>query len=430
MTTGRVVRFGTFDVERRWRPDGLATLPAITDPAADLVTSAMDELLAVTCGPGDVLFTGADVPPSFQAVLQDAGVDVDHRVAPPDPAAPGATVERRLLSRPPEDLRGTASTPYAVLPETSEVVRALGLRAAVPECRAVRTVSSKSWSNELVRELGLFGAGVVVDSVPRLLEEVEALDGETVLLKDPFGVSGRGTIEVSSPGVLRSVSRVLSRQADRGLAVEVLVQRRFDRVADFSAQFHVRADGRVDWYGVRLIENTGFTYAGSRPVPAELGTRLAELGYRAVLEEVGAALAGAGYHGPVCVDSMLLRDGTLVPVLEINPRMSMGLISILAARRLAGPATRARLAVRTLPTDSPHRTFDALVEDLSASRALFRSGGTGLLPLAANTLLSSRGRLYCAVVARDQDEDRMLDTVLDEVVASLAARRVAVGHAS
>ncbi|SDG51191.1 hypothetical protein SAMN05216553_108422 [Lentzea fradiae] len=426
MTSARTVRLGTFDVEARWRPAGLATLPAVRDPGGDAVSSAMDELLVVACDPGDLLVTGAEVPPSFLTVLGDAGVETGHRVAPHGTG----TVEERLLSHPPEDLRGCGFAPYAVLPETAALVGALGLRTAQPDHAVVRAVSSKSWSNALVRELGLPGAGVVVDSVPRLLEEVEALDGAPALLKDPFGVSGRGTIEVSSPGVLRSVGRVLTKQADRGAAVEVLVQPRFDRVADFSAQFHVHEDGRVDWHGTRLIENTGFAYTGSRPVPAALGTRLGRAGYREVMADVGAALAAAGYHGPVCVDSMLLRDGTLVPVLEINPRMSMGLLSILAARRLAGPATTARLAVRALRTDSPHRTFDALVALLRRNGVLFRSGGTGLLPLTAGTLSSSRGRLYCAVVARDDDEDRELGAELDAIAGSPPDRWAAVSRAS
>ncbi|WP_424187012.1 hypothetical protein ACOBQX_04035 [Actinokineospora sp. G85] len=405
------LRLGAFDAERRWRPAGLATLPSAPGAGADPVSAAMDELLAVTCEPGDVLVTGSDVPPSWVDALAGAGVEFEHRVAPEG----GSTVEERLLADPPAELRGRAFAPYAVDSGTAGLVRALDLRPVPPDLGVVRAVSSKSWSNALVGELGLAGAGVVVSSVPELVREVAALDGAPVLVKDPFGVAGRGTLPIASPRVLRSVSRVLAKQVERGARVEVLVQPRFDQVADFSAQFSVRAGGRVDWHGTRLIDNSGFSYTGSRPLSPGLAARLAALGYRAVMTEVGGALADAGYHGPVCVDSMLLRDGTLVPVLEVNPRMSMGLICVLAERGLGRPV---RLAVRPAGVRDG---FESVARGLGEAGVLLRRGGTGVLPLAAGTLGTARGRLYCAVVARDEAEDRALDAALDSVVARRAA---------
>jgi hypothetical protein len=460
----RAVRLGTFDVERRWRPAGLATLPAVRDPGADRAVAAMDEMLAMTCDPGDVLVTGQDVPASFLALLHEVGVEVVHRVAPAAADSPSAgsafgspsagsalgsplagsalgsplaesasgspsaesavdsqsSVERRLLLSPVDGLRGAAFTPYAVLPETARLVAEYGFRSQLPTFDTVRRVSSKAWSNALVEELGLPGGGVVVDSVPALVAAVAGFGGEPVLLKDPHGVGGRGIIEVASPRVLNTVCRVLTKQVERGAAVELLVQRRMDRVADFSAQFDVTPGGQVCWRGVQSLENVGFSHVGSRPPAEALRGRLAGSGYRSVMTDVGAALAGAGYHGPVCVDSMLLRDGTVVPVLEINPRMSIGMITMLAAHRLTGSAAGARLAVRTVRCDRhPWRMFDDLVALMRDRGVLFAGGGTGLFPLAVNTLQTSRGRLNCLVVARDAGEDHRLGAALDDVVRAV-----------
>lgn len=415
MTAVATVRLGTFDVERRWRPDGLAELPSVRDPDAGRTAAAMDEMLALTCEPGDVLVTGEDVPASFLALLAELGVEVTHRVAPP--AADMSSVEGRLLGEPAGDLHGAAFVPYAVLPETARLVEAYGFSTAPAALATVYRVSSKSWSNALVRELRLPGAGILVDSVPALVDAVAGFAGVPVLLKDPHGVGGRGIIEISSPRVLSTICRVLTKQVERGLAVELLVQPRMDKVADFSAQFDVTRDGRVDWRGVQAFDNVGFSHVGTGPPAAAVSRRLDEVGYRQVMTDVGAALAEAGYHGPVCVDSMLLGDGTVVPVLEINPRMSVGLITMLAARRLTGTVTGARLAVRTVRCgDDAWRMFDDLVALLRARDVLLSPGGTGLLPLAVNTLRTSRGRLNCLVVARDAEEDRRLDAVLAEFV--------------
>ncbi|MCP2163166.1 hypothetical protein [Goodfellowiella coeruleoviolacea] len=418
MTLGAAVRLGTFDAERHWRPQDLARLPSVSDPAADLVVAAMDELLAVTCAPGDLLVTGSPVPPLFLDVLGAAGATAEHRTAPGDPAEP---VEQRLTRAPLPELAGRTLVPYAVLPDTAAMARRCALRVTSGDVDVVREVSSKTWSNTLVQRAGLPGAGEVVRSTRALEDAVRAQDGRPVLVKDPHGVSGRGTVEVSSPRVLSSLVRSLSRQVDRGARLELLVQPRFDRVLDFSAHAEVRADGQVVQHGVLLLENTAFSYAGSRPAPPDLVARLADRGYHHQIALVGTALAEAGYRGPLCVDSMLLRDGTLVPVLEINPRLSMGSIALAAAR--LNQECAVRLAVRRLRvpaapagTPAPTRAFEAVVAGLRGHRALLRAGGTGVLPLAVNTLRPPWGRFYCAVVASDAEEDRRWDAVLDSVL--------------
>ncbi|MDT3397326.1 hypothetical protein RKE29_11815, partial [Streptomyces sp. B1866] len=354
------------------------------------------------------------------------------------PGGPGGCVERRLAAAPPGDLAGRALAPYAVLPQTADLAARCGLRADLPDVCAVRRVSSKTWSNALVRALGLPGAGTTVRSVAELHTAVAEtgaaapLAEDPVLVKDPYGVSGRGTVAVSSPGVLRTLARVLARQTDRGADLELLVQARYDRVADFSAHFEVARGGAVRWRGARLMENAAFRYAGSRSLPASLERRLADGGYREVMEGVGAALAAEGYWGPVCVDSMLLRDGTLVPVLEINPRMSMGLLSLLHAERLAGPGVAARLAVRAVrgPVRAAGHPVDAVIEALADRGALYRAGGTGVLPLAAGPLLPPRGRLYYAVLSRDAEQERLLDWAVDRVLDRLVNQAVPAARAA
>ncbi|WP_431875859.1 hypothetical protein [Amycolatopsis sacchari] len=377
-----------------------------------------------------MLITGAEVPAGFLRLYREIGISPAHRVAQPHPSDPGAAVEERLLTAPDDDLRGYGFSPYAVLPETARLVAAYGLAARPPDAGTVRKVSSKSWSSALLDTLGLPGGGVIVGSVGELLTAVAQFGDHPVLLKDPYGVGGRGILEVSSPRALRTVCRVLSAQVARGLRVELLVQPRWDRAADFSAQFRIDSGGRLHWHGVVVIENAGFSHVGTRPPDPEFQRRLDEAGYASIIADVGAALADAGYHGPVDVDSMLLRDGTLVPLLEINPRMSVGLIGILAGARLTGPATTARLAVRPVRSADTRGTFDAVLALMREHRVLFTPGGTGLLPLAANTLRTSRGRLHCIVVSGNAEEDRRLGTALDLITRLVSEQAAGASRAS
>src|SRR5262249_39792512 len=162
--------------------------------------------------------------------------------------------------------------------------------------------NSKTWSNALVQRLGLPGAGRVVRSIEEL---TEAVDGPSVV-KDPFGVSGRATLEVGTPGVLRAIARTLARQGKR---IEIVLQPKDAQVADFSGHIEISRNGSWRLLGVQSMQNRGFRHIGSGPPSEEL---LASLdGYQDVLAEVAQALIGVGYWGPAGVDSMLLADGSV-----------------------------------------------------------------------------------------------------------------------
>jgi hypothetical protein len=326
---GRTVRFGTFDAERWWRPEHLATLPS----APGGRPAATDELLAGLCDPGDLLITRRPLPDDLRAGLHAAGIEFDHRSV-----ATGDETVEAALRRQPELLAGDVRIePWAVLPGTPEF-------PGRPPVGVVATVNGKAWSHRLVEKLGLPGAGRLVRSIGELERAVEQT-GYDAVVKDTYGVSGRATLAVRTPGVLRAITRTLAKQTGR--EIELLVQPHYQVQDDFSGQLYVDPDGRVRTLGVTLLHNDGFRYAGSEPAPAALTEKLTGLGYPDVLRTVGEQLAAAGYHGPAGVDSMLLTDGTLIPILEVNARCTLGLLTLkLAERWRDRGTTRLRQAAR------------------------------------------------------------------------------------
>lgn len=389
-----VLRLGTFDAERAWRPADLAELPGIDDPHAARVVTALDETLAVLCWPGDVLMTHEPLPPHHREMLAAAGLVFRHRIvaAPVDAAVP------------------TTVVPYAWLPATVDLAIALGTPA--PPAAKVAAVNSKTWSNGLVVALKLPGAGDVVRSSAAL---DAALAGK-VVVKDPYGVAGRGCVEVAVPGVRRALVRTVARQEAAGRPVELLIQPWLDKWLDLSAHFDLAPDGQMTWRGVAVgCARAGYGYGGSRPASRELIRTLAALGHRSVMVAVGEHLAAAGYFGPVCVDGLLLADGRLVPVLEINARLSMGRLCLEMDRRVQPHGLRAGLGVRDVSVPDA-MTSRRLVDALAAAGALHRTGGPGLLPLAAGTLRAPRGRVVYAVVAGTDAEAEGLERTLDRAL--------------
>ena len=135
----------------------------------------------------------------------------------------------------------------------------------------------------------------------------------------------------------RPVADSLEEAGDRLFSFAQLPPRRRGHV-------EIGRDGSWRTLGVQSMHNRGFRHIGSGPPSEKL---LAALdGYQDVLAEVAKALIGVGYWGPAGVNSMLLTDGTLVPILEINARRSLGLLCMALGARVGLPCRLWQIEVK------------------------------------------------------------------------------------
>jgi hypothetical protein len=400
VTGGPAVHLGTFDAERWWRPPDLAELPRA--PRAGGAVEGMDELLAGFCDPGDLLVTRGPMADELRAGLDRCGLRFAHHHLA-DPGGGDAEPVEALARRDPSTLdllrAYPVMSPYAVLPDTALLAGRLGAADRLPSAAAVARVNSKSWSNALAGRLGLPGAGRLVRSVDELASAVTWTGFEAVV-KDPYGVSGRATLEVRTPGVLRAVTRTLGRQEAAGRRVELVVQPRYARRADFSGHLRIDPDGNWEPLGVQVMTNRGFRFIGSRAADRPFVELLDRDGYFEVLGEVAKALAGDGYWGPVGVDSLVAADGTVVPILEVNARRSLGLLALRLDRRVRDDGLRCHLWQVELSVP-PGGDADALIAALRRDGASYAGGARpGVLVLAGSRLAAPGGRVHCALLCR------------------------------
>jgi hypothetical protein len=440
---------GTFDAERFWRDPNLASLPSIRDPEMENVVMAMDELLFPFCEAQDVLITRYQMNACHKAYLHAIGFEFQSNSTGLEVPEGGSATrianifDLILLSDRKEDFDshwpdGAHLSPFAVIPGADRTAARYGLKHDFPAIETVQTVNSKLYSTELNRRLGLrFDSQTVYSHEELLATGLTLLRQGPFLIKDEFGVSGKGNLLIESEAILRRVAAYLEGQAAKGRTVRFIMEPLLPKELDFSCQFHVDKDGTFRLISVQKLLNQNFAYQGSFAADNALLDALQEAGYFEVMKQAASELYRTGYYGDVCVDSMLLTDGRIVPIVEVNARRSMSLIKHYVDRYLEKHSAAGCMTHVTVQFANDV-SFEQLLGDLDREGILYKpERGFGILPLSANTLFINKlvsenkgirnklvkGRLYYASVAREQENER-LSAKAKEVLASLSFRAV------
>ena len=182
---------------------------------------------------------------------------------------------------------------------------------------------------ELHKQLPLDGHLAGESTLCHTMEEVEeATDkyGEAIL-KSPWSSSGRG-VRRSPDG--KWAQHILKAQGS------LVVERFLHKVADFALEFWLDGKGGVEFRGLSLFyTNERGAYLGNWVAPE--GQKLAWLAQYIplpYLQEIRRwweeRLRHFDYSGPVGIDMMLAQEG-ICPCIEVNWRMTMGLVSCMVA---------------------------------------------------------------------------------------------------
>lgn len=432
----KTVHCGTFEAERFWRDGHLARLPALPGSFSAPVVEAMDEMLFLFCRQGDVLITAHAMQQAHLDYIRSIGFEIKaNRFHLADEGEEAEQTERtegsifnRLIrsGRHAElaELIGDDSMldPFAVLPGAFETVKRYGFRHQLPEEHTVTAVNAKSYSLTLRDKLGIRNIGTVVDSIQALIAEgTRLLESGPFLVKDEYGVSGKGNLTVNSERLLRRIAGYAEREVrERNASVRFILEPLLDKEGDFSCQFKVEPDGAVHILSVQQLDNNGFGFGSSRTPPPAFVERLVSEGYFELMMQIGRLLHQDGYWGHVCVDSMTLKDGSLEPLVEINARKSMSLLKRAADDYLSRHGLKGCLTQWTVGPEAGG--FECVLDKLDGEGLLFTPGSNkgGVLPLTSGTLLPAgsgggaplraKGRMYGVAVYREP-EDHLEDLI-------------------
>lgn len=323
--------------------------PAAGDTATRQLAEDLDTLSIFLAKSEDVVLLQRPVGEEFLRSLKAIGVEIPAQEVLHQGKLPQASpLRQRKLGR----LR-----PWGWSADTHELMQdflpnVTAENGVSPWNPLTRQLYSKSHAADCLRQLpwdSAFGDPSIIGGVERTVEEMWQ-SGHTAVAKANFGIAGRSMARFA-PG--DDITPLTALQAAPGGCI---VEPWLERVADFSVQYEVEANQAPRLKGfVRLhCEPSGrFTACVAsgtftRLLPSEVAQFLQHQGSRwlrklyqetlpAVLKE---KLVGTNFRGFLGIDAFFYRDVAgairLKPLVEINPRCTMGRVT-LELLRVAAP---------------------------------------------------------------------------------------------
>jgi uncharacterized ferritin-like protein (DUF455 family) len=237
-------------------------------------------------------------------------------------------------------------------------------------------------------------AGVPVNRLEDALAAIAAIRARgqhKIVVKESLGLAGANAIRLWEPELLEPQRRWMADilQSGRLLVVEPWLERE----ADFSIQLEMTADGlKLRGYTGLINDHRGqfqanWAEAGcDRRLPARITTLLGPAAgrvynlYAAIFSRLEKEFRAADYLGPAGIDAFVYRapEGgrRLKPIVEINPRHTMGRLTLeLMKRACPGSSGLFRLVNRATVRTEGFSDFPAFARSLTERFPLRLEGG-------------------------------------------------------
>jgi len=198
--------------------------------------------------------------------------------------------------------------------------------------------------------------GVAVNSLAEALaaiEKIRARGHHKIVVKQALGLAGSNAIRLFEPELLETHRRWIANAVENHR--QLIVEPWLDRIQDFSAQLEMTADGLKLCGYTGLINDAKGQFQGNSAAPKferripqdviglfsappDIATRLHAL-YRDIFALLEDELRRVGYIGPAGIDAFVYRtpqgDCRLKPIVEINPRYTMGRVTVELMKQVA-----------------------------------------------------------------------------------------------
>jgi hypothetical protein len=411
-----------FEAEEQWAR-GHVGLPAVAAPGVSPLVRSMEELGVLLAGPDDHLVLSRPLDPGYQDYLRRLGFALPTVIVPERPAGSGTTTDAVLAS--PAVLRrladlgraGALLVPMGTTDAEQKLADAAALPLAGPDAATYERVNSKIYGRRMVERLGLRPVpGHCCETVAEFASVLAGIE-LPVVVKDAYGVSGKGLVVLDSPAKAGRLAAMVQRRA-RGSGddrLAVVVESWLPKRYDLNYQVTICRDGTVTLDFVKRAVTAGGVHQGHLDPAGLTPAQYAEI--EAAAHALGNHLYRDGFTGVAGVDAILAEDGVVYPVLEVNARFNMSTYQGGVSERFRRPGELVLARHYPLVLTRPVRftdvetTLGPLLADGPDGRAVVTCFST-VNAAAGHTAPPFEGRLYTMLFAPDAARADRLDAAI------------------
>lgn len=379
---------GEFNSEQKFINQDYVTLPSFPGKAYDnkILLDGMDGMLLTMMNDNDVLLSRYPLPESYvqywnQQISQIKNVSV---LKKEEESESGIfhliSYNEDLMSF----LQDKEIEEYAIVPELYEMLSKQNPEQTIPSLELIQELNSKAYSNFLKEKYDLPCKGVRVNDIAQFEQVANEMIREgAIIIKDVMGVSGKGVLVLENEKAVNRLSRHFQKQSSKKF-FDFILEPYLHKTLDFSCQLTISNEGVINIQGLQKNNNRGFTYMETEDLESNEVKMIEESGYYEDVMNIAQEIKAKGYSGYICIDSMAVNDNSIVPLVEINPRMSMARFNLAMEKKL-GHFKCCFSYVNVSSEKVCH--IDKLMDELSERNLLFKKGSEsgGIIPLAPNT---------------------------------------------
>lgn len=239
-------------------------------------------------------------------------------------------------------------------------------------------------------------AGVAVTTPEEALAAIAAIRGRghhKIIVKEALGVAGSNALRLFEPELLATQQRWLERALTNGR--QLVVEPWLEREMDFSAQLEMGPDGLKLCGYTGLLNDARGQFQGNwaethhhKRIPSKVIARFAAAAdvsgillafYADIFARLEEELRARQFVGPLGIDAFIYRDDSgrvrLKPVVEINPRFTMGRVTVELMKQTAqGSCGWFRLVNQAQLNADGVADFPAYAQALAAKHPLQLAG--------------------------------------------------------
>lgn len=311
-------------IEENWSIDRFK----VKDLEEDHIVQHMEEIMMLMAGRDDILLLRRRPNDRFICQMRSYGFEVPEIICPEKEDATKtitqlALEDKKVVQRLKKlsQEKSTYLLPYGVTENEEVLAKACDMKIMGSDSAVARASNSKLYAKELVKRLHLSSPdGKVCVNFDEIREEWHHLRKQfrRIVIKRPYGASGRGLYLVEDFEKLEKVLYILKRSG--GLEEKWIVEGWYEDKKDLNTQMYICGDGKIMILSVKeqILEET--VYKGSI-FPVELSADIKKQ-YLTSLEKAGRELYRDGIRGIVGIDS-IVTEKEIFPIIEINVRFTL-----------------------------------------------------------------------------------------------------------